>query len=241
LNNVKTTRTVDEHVQHVRTIFDDITPSYDLLNRIMSARRDVRWRRRLAGRIDSDAGRIIDIAAGTGDQAIEVLRHVPHAGLFCLDFVPRMLDIARMKALKSGLEDRIDFCIGDATGIPFADNSFDASVIAFGLRNIPDKARALKEMIRVVKPGGKVLCLEMSFPENLGFRGFFSWYLNRMIPFIGGLISRNRAAYRYLPNSIQGFLRPEQMTDLFRQAGLTEVRKLRLTSGIAHIHEGIVR
>jgi demethylmenaquinone methyltransferase/2-methoxy-6-polyprenyl-1,4-benzoquinol methylase len=108
------------------------------------------------------------------------------------------------------------------------------------MRNIPDRPGAIKEMARVVKPGGKVLILEMTFPKNLKMRQFFHWYLSNVIPILGTFIAGNRSAYRYLSDSIQNFIHPDQLTDLFRQAGLQEVREYPLTLGITYLHEGIV-
>jgi len=229
-----------QQIHRVKTIFNDVTHRYDLLNRIMSARQDVHWRRRLAKLLTDDTRVVLDIATGTGDLAIEILKHKPHSKVYGIDFVPRMLEYARVKTAGLSRNEKINFCIGDGTFLPFADDSFDAAVIAFGLRNIPDRSGALKEMVRVVRPGGKVLVLEMTFSGNLGLRPFFDWYLNRMIPFVGGLISGNPGAYRYLPDSIQDFLHPDELSDLFRQAGLNDVKAHPLTFGIAYIHEGVV-
>ncbi len=230
----------DQQIHRVKTIFNDITPRYDLLNRIMSARQDVHWRRRLVELLLDHTPKVLDIATGTGDLAIEILKQKPHSKVYGVDFVPRMIEYARVKTTGLSHNEKISFCLGDGMFLPFADNSFDAAVIAFGLRNIPDRSGALKEMVRVVRPGGKVLVLEMTFPGSLGLRPFFNWYLNRMIPFVGGLISRNPGAYRYLPDSIRDFLHPDELSDLFRQAGLTDVQVHPLTFGIAYVHEGVV-
>ena len=239
-SEIESKRSNHQQIHRVKTIFNDITPSYDLLNRLMSARQDVHWRRRLAKLLTGDIRVVLDIATGTGDLAIEILKTKPYSKVCGIDFVPRMIDFAQAKTAGLSRNEKINFCIGDGTFLPFADDSFDAAVISFGLRNIPDRSGALKEMVRVVRPGGKVLVLEMTFSGNLCLRPFFSWYLNRMIPFVGGLISRNPDAYRYLPDSIKDFLHPDELCDLFRQAGLNDVKAHPLTFGIAYIHEGIV-
>jgi len=235
-------------------MFDAITPRYDLLNRLMSARRDVTWRRRIAKFLPNETQRVIDVATGTGDLAIAICRERDTARVFGIDFVPRMLEFAAQKTKSSdiiqedvsphqsspNLNRRISLTLGDAMHLPFVDRGFDAATIAFGLRNIPDKLEVLREMARVVRSGGKVLVLEITFPRNLGMRRFFNWYLNRVIPIMGGLISGDRKAYRYLTDSIQDFLHPDELCDLFLQAGLIDVRSHPLTLGIAYIHEGTV-
>ena len=123
--------------------------------------------------------------------------------------------------------------------MPYADGFFDAVTIAFGLRNIPDRLAAISEMKRVVRPSGKIMVLEMTFPENIGMRWFFNWYLNHIIPVLGGLISKG-GAYRYLSDSIQDFLSPDEMNALFSEAGLTNIQAHQLTGGICYIHEGTV-
>jgi demethylmenaquinone methyltransferase/2-methoxy-6-polyprenyl-1,4-benzoquinol methylase len=233
-------RSDKEKIDAVRDIFSKITPNYDRMNRIMSARRDVSWRRFLVRRIPSDARKVLDIATGTGDVAIEIARRRPQIQVTGLDFVQEMLNLAIEKTEKDDLVDKIEYINGDAMAMPFEDSTFDASTIAFGMRNIPDRLGAIKEMARVVKPGGKVLILEMTFPKNLKMRQFFHWYLNKVIPVLGTFIAGNRSAYRYLSDSIQNFIHPDQLTDLFRQAGLQEVREYPLTMGITYLHEGTV-
>ena len=233
-------RSDKEKIDAVRDIFSKITPNYDRMNRIMSARRDKAWRRFLVRRIPSDARKVLDVATGTGDVAIEIARRRPEIQVTGLDFVQEMLDLAIEKTEEDGLVDKIEYLNGDAMAIPFEDSTFDVSTIAFGMRNLPDRPGAIKEMARVVKPGGKVLILEMTFPKNLKMRQFFYWYLNNVIPILGTFIAGNRSAYRYLSDSIQNFIHPDQLTDLFRQAGLQEVREYPLTLGITYLHEGIV-
>ncbi len=225
----------------VREMFQRITPHYDLLNRILSARRDVYWRRRAVGLFPERLERALDVAAGTGDLAVEIARLRLSCTVDCVDFAPRMLSIARRKAVLSRTEARLNYIVGDAMQLPFDDAVFDVAAIAFGLRNIPDRLGAIKEMVRVVSSGGKVLVLEMTFPENIRLKRFFKWYLKRVIPFIGGVISSERRAYRYLSDSIKGFLHPDEMNDLFKEAGLVEIQEHPLTFGICYIHEGVVK
>lgn len=232
--------TEQERITAVKRIFNTITPHYDLLNRIMSSRRDVGWRRFAVKRIPKAAKKVLDVATGTGDLALDLADQRPDVEVTGVDFVEKMLRQAEAKTSKRALDGRIRFAVGDATRLPFADHEFDASMIAFGIRNIPDRLKALQEMVRVVKPGGKVLVLEMTFPRNLRLRAFFTWYLNHVIPVVGGLISGNSSAYRYLPDSIQDFLHPDQLADLFQNAGLRSVEEFPLTFGLTYLHEGLV-
>jgi demethylmenaquinone methyltransferase/2-methoxy-6-polyprenyl-1,4-benzoquinol methylase len=230
----------EERISAVKDIFSKITPSYDRMNRIMSGRRDVAWRRFLVKRIPHNARKVVDIATGTGDVALEIVHKRPQVKVAGLDFVQEMLDLASEKTDQAGVSDKIDYINGDAMSMPFEDSTFDASTIAFGMRNIPDRLGAIKEMVRVVRPGGKVLVLEMTFPKNLKMRKFFYWYLNNVIPALGKVIAGNHIAYNYLSESIQNFIHPDQMRDLFAQAGLQEIKEYPLTLGITYLHEGIV-
>jgi demethylmenaquinone methyltransferase/2-methoxy-6-polyprenyl-1,4-benzoquinol methylase len=229
-----------ERIVAVKQIFNTITPHYDLLNRIMSGRRDVAWRRFAVTRVPADAERVIDVATGTGDLAMDIAGQRDKAQVFGVDFVEKMMRQAQTKTSSANLSHRITYVAGDAMSLPFDDNEFDAATVAFGIRNMPDRLGALKEMVRVVKPGGKIICLEMTFPRNLGLRRFFTWYLNNVIPFLGGLISRNPRAYTYLPDSIQDFLHPEDLSDLFQKAHLKSVSAFPLTLGLTYLHEGFV-
>ena len=230
----------EDHIRNIRTIFSEISPRYDLLNRIMSLRRDVYWRRRCVELLPADVRRVLDVATGTGDLAMDIARLRPDVRVTGLDFVVEMLMEARRKTADKSFGERIDYLSGDAMRIPFKDNSFDAATIAFGLRNIPDRLGALIEMVRVVRPGGRILVLDMTFHRNLGMWCFFNLYLNGVIPILGGLISHNFKAYRYLPASIQEFLHPEELHRIFIEAGMTSVNTYPLTFGITYLHEGMV-
>jgi demethylmenaquinone methyltransferase/2-methoxy-6-polyprenyl-1,4-benzoquinol methylase len=211
------------------------------MNRILSFRQDVRWRKFAVSRIGTEAKLVLDVATGTGDLALEMVKKYPRLEVVGLDFVEKMLLRAREKALKISNYDRIQYLMGDALTLPFADNAFDSVIMGFGLRNIPQKLEALKEMARVVKLGGKVLILEMTYPKNLKFRKFFNWYFRNIIPLWGKIIAHNQNAYQYLTSSVQNFLHPEELTELFYKADLKNVRAFPMTGGIAYLHEGIVR
>lgn len=230
----------EEKIATVKDIFSEITPHYDKMNHIMSARRDIAWRKFAINRIPQGARQVIDIATGTGDLALDTVQRRPEIHVTGLDFVPAMLELARAKCRDKDLTDKIDFVEGDAVHLQYEDDSFDCSTIAFGMRNIPDRLGAIREMRRVVRPGGKVIVLEMTFPRSLKLRRFFNWYLNNVIPALGVMITRNRKAYDYLSESIHNFLHPDQLSGLFQEAGLQKVQAFPLTLGITYLHEGIV-
>ena len=230
----------EERIKIVKNIFSEITPHYDKMNHIMSGRRDIAWRKFAISRIPQGAREVIDIATGTGDLALDTVRKRPEIHVCGVDFVPAMLELANSKCREKKLAGKVDFSVGDAMHLEFEDNTFDCSTIAFGMRNIPDRLGAIKEMRRVVRPGGKVLVLEMTFPRNLKMRRFFNWYLNNVIPFMGIMITRNRKAYDYLSESIQDFLHPDQLSTLFEEAGLEKIQAFPLTFGITYLHEGVV-
>ena len=229
-----------ERIESVKLMFNTIVPKYDLMNRIMSGRLDIAWRRFAARRLTKDVGTILDVATGTGDLAIDFARRAGGARVCGIDFSRKMMELAVVKTARGGLSERIDYIEGDATAIPFGDDSFDAAGAAFGIRNVPDKIGMIGEMRRVVKPGGKVMILEMTFPKNLKLRAFFIWYFKNIIPRLGSLISGNGRAYKYLPESIRDFLHPDQLTKLFRDAGLVNIREFPLSGGLTYLHEGIV-
>jgi len=229
-----------ERIGAVKKIFSTITPKYDLLNHVLSGCQDIRWRRFTARRLPVNSKHIIDVATGTGDLALTVARKYPHLKIAGVDFVKEMMTIASEKTARAGLSGQIEYTVGDAMHLPFEDNTFDAAMVAFGFRNIPDRSGALEEMSRVVKSGGKILILEMTLPRRAMTGKFFAWYLKNVIPRIGKIISGNQAAYDYLSNSIEDFLKPDELTSYFETAGLRDVKAFPLTFGITYLHEGIV-
>ncbi|MFH0766271.1 MAG: bifunctional demethylmenaquinone methyltransferase/2-methoxy-6-polyprenyl-1,4-benzoquinol methylase UbiE [Calditrichota bacterium] len=228
----------DRRIKFVSRLFGRIAPHYDLLNHLLSGGQDYYWRRRVAGRIPQHAEYILDAACGTGDLALLIHKKIPRAEIIALDFTSEMVAAARNKT-KHNTTGKLLLVPGDVLKLPFIDQVFDAVTIAFAMRNIPDRLLALQEMARVVKPGGKLLILEMTFPRSLRLRIFFYWYLNWVIPFLGGLISRDREAYKYLSASIQSFLSPEAMCELMRSAGLQSTKAFSLSGGICWLFEGI--
>jgi len=230
------------HAKLVKEIFRTISTRYDFLNHFLSLWQDVLWRRftikqaRLAGK-----KRLLDVATGTGDLALLAVRKNPGLQVIGLDFSPEMLALCDRKIHAQGLSDKVQLLQGDALALPFPDNSFAALTIGFGIRNIPDKLQALKEMQRVVMPGGRVLVLEMGLPASRIFCFFYSLYLKHLIPLIARLFSPNPEAYYYLADSIRHFPKPQDFQELLLQAGLKNIQTHALTFGITYLFMGVAR
>ena len=228
-----------ERIRAVKEIFSTVTRKYDFLNHLLSLRRDIAWRRFAVRRMRFfSTYRFLDVATGTADLVIETVERHPMLQATGLDFVKTMVNAGRRKAESRGLSERIRFLRGDALALPFPDRSFDVAAMAFGIRNIPNKLLALQEMRRVVVPGGQVMVLEMTFPRNSLFRGFYRVYLHSILPCIAGAFSRNPAAYEYLADSIMNFPSPEAFARMMEEAGLVRVETHRLDLGITYLHIG---
>lgn len=226
-------------IRIVKEIFSTVTGKYDFLNRLLSLRRDVAWRKFAAKKMRFfQTHRYLDVACGTGDLSIAAAGMHPDIAVTGLDFVPEMVAAAKDKIQQRNLGGRIQILHGDALSLPFADNSFDVAGIAFGIRNIPDRARALSEMLRVVVPGGQVMILEMTFVENRFFKWIYHAYLNFLLPAFAKIFSGNPAAYSYLADSIMNFSSPGQFAKILEEAGMVRVEKHSLTFGITWLHVG---
>ena len=230
------------HADSIRRLFDTIAPTYDFLNHLLSLRRDFYWRKMAVRELKGVGGWILDVATGTGDIAIRIIQHNGYQKkVFGLDFSEPMIKRARQKILRKGLRQSIDLSRGDAIELPFRENTFGASIIAFGLRNIPNKEQALFEMIRVIKKGGKVIILEFTFPRDKLMRILYPLYFKKFLPWLGGMISGDKGAYAYLPESVTQFPHAEDYEEMLKRSGLEEIRSQRLTFGIASIISGIKR
>jgi len=230
------------HADSIRRLFDTIAPTYDFLNHLLSLRRDFYWRKMAVRELKGVGGWILDVATGTGDIAIKIVQHNgSQKKVFGLDFSEAMIKRARQKILRKGLLQSIGLSRGDAIDLPFRENTFGASIIAFGLRNIPNKEQALFEMIRVIKKGGKVIVLEFTFPRDKLMRKLYPLYFKKFLPWLGGMISGDKGAYAYLPESVTQFPHAEDYEEMLRRSGLEEIRSRRLTLGIASIISGIKR
>ena len=221
---------------YVRQMFDRIAPRYDLMNRLMTGGRDAAWRRMVVREAGLPrGGRLLDLATGTGDIALEALRA---DGSLCAIGADFAIEMMRRGRGKPGAE-RIRWACADGLALPFPEGAFDAVTSGFVLRNVIDVKRALAEQLRVVKPGGRMVCLEISRPPRNWFTPFYRFYFHRIVPLIGQLVSGNRSAYTYLPESADEFLASEELADLMRRAGWRDVRYRRLMLGTVAIHIGV--
>ncbi|OQW97545.1 MAG: hypothetical protein BWK77_01495 [Verrucomicrobia bacterium A1] len=225
--------------REVWRMFDRIAARYDLANRVLSAGCDLAWRRRMARLLPGgESLRLLDIATGTADQILLLLELVPRIRQATgIDLSEKMLAVGRAKALRHGLEARAVLKAGDALAIPEPDASFDVCTIAFGIRNVENVPVALREMRRVLRPGGRALVLEFSRPAAW-FRPLYSFYLLRILPVLGGWLAGEAQAYRYLGTTVKTFASGEDFCDLMRAAGLVDVRAVPLRLGIATIYRG---
>lgn len=224
----------------IQSMFDRIVGRYDVMNRLMTGGRDLSWRRAAArAAIGAGAERVLDLATGTGDLALELARQgVPT--VVGIDFSAEMLHVASAKVRDAHVP-AIRLGRGDAMRLPFTTDTFDALTVSFGLRNMPDYGDAIVEMARVVKPGGRVVILEMSPMRRPILNKAFGLYFEQIVPLVGGLLSGDLDAYRYLPSSVEAFPPPERLAQLMRDAGLRNVRFERFALGTVALHIGIKR
>jgi demethylmenaquinone methyltransferase/2-methoxy-6-polyprenyl-1,4-benzoquinol methylase len=222
---------------YVKAMFENIAGRYDLLNRLLSAGNDQRWRREATHvALSGGATRVLDVATGTADLAIMIKREAPHVQVTGIDFAEPMLQLGRQKARVQGLDIVLEQ--GDGLNLPYADASFDTVMIAYGLRNFADYRRGLQEFHRVLRPGGRVVILEFPPPPEGPFGQLFRLYFLRVLPFIGGLVSGKRSAYGYLPQSVLEFPQPALLARMMQEAGFTRVKYRLQTFGISALHVG---
>jgi demethylmenaquinone methyltransferase / 2-methoxy-6-polyprenyl-1,4-benzoquinol methylase len=228
-----------ERIVVVKEIFSTITGKYDFLNHFLSLGRDIAWRRfALAKMYFFLTHKFLDVACGTGELSIGAVLRYPFIRVTGVDFVSEMVQTGKNKIALRGLADKITLMQADALKLPFPDNSFDVTGIAFGIRNIPDRIGALKEMLRVTVPGGQVMVLEMTFIQNRLFKLFYYIYLNYLLPAMTKMFSSHTEAYYYLADSIMNFPAPAAFARLMENAGMTDVQKYPLTFGITYLHVG---
>lgn len=222
-------------------MFDAIAARYDLLNRVLSLGIDQRWRKATARALALKEGaRVLDLATGTGDLAVMVAKLAPSSHVTGLDPSPRMLEVGSRKISRLGLSERIEMVEGDAESLPFEANAFDGVCIAFGIRNVPDRSKALREMARVTRPGGRIAILELSEPE----RGFMAplarFHVHTVVPTLGAWIS-GAHEYRYLQRSIAAFPPARVFASLMEESGIELVSVTPLTFGVCHLYVGTPR
>lgn len=233
-------KTRSEKEAYVRDLFATIAPRYDLLNGVLSLNRHKKWRREAVRDSRITVGQeALDVCTGTGDLAFELAKRAGKTGRVAgIDFAPPMVEIAKSKADKKGLS-KVSFMVADACSLPFADNSFDCATIAFGLRNVADVNAALSEMRRVVRPGGRVVCLEINRVTSPVFSVLWRLYFYGLSPHLARLFKGNRDAYNYLPDSVKSWYSREELAAEFEKAGLAHVLWRDMTLGTVCLHTGI--
>ncbi|GIV57373.1 MAG: bifunctional demethylmenaquinone methyltransferase/2-methoxy-6-polyprenyl-1,4-benzoquinol methylase UbiE [Bacteroidetes bacterium] len=222
----------------VQAMFDAIAPRYDLLNRILSFGIDRRWRRQAIEMLrEHQPRRILDVATGTADLAIEALTLEPEK-VVGVDISEEMLRVGREKIERLGLTDRITLRRGDAERLPFSDAQFDAVLVAFGVRNFENLEQGLRQIARVLRPGGVLVVLEFSHPRRFPVKQLYEFYARHILPRIGSSVSKDEGAYRYLPESIAAFPDGPRFLDIMQQVGFSDLRWKPLTFGIASLYRG---
>lgn len=220
-------------------MFDRIAVRYDALNRLISLGMDKGWRARAVRELSlTGSERVLDMCTGTGDFAIEAATSAAgRAGsVIGIDFAAEMLRVARTKLQRANLHRTILLVRGDATSIPLPGNSMDAAMVGFGIRNVVDRERAIREFSRVLRPGGRLAILEPGAPKIPGVQTLHLWYLRYLLPFMGRMFSKHGEAYAYLPASVEQFPPPEVFAALLSQNGFTAVRAVPLTFGIVYLY-----
>ncbi len=229
----------ERKARQVEEMFDSIAPAYDFMNRAMTLGID-RWWRRVAVKMvkRSNPRRILDVATGTGDFAIGLYDKIHPKQVVGIDLSQGMLDVARRKVEKRGLQDAITLQQGDCLAMPFKDGEFDAVTVAFGVRNFEHLLQGYQQMHRVLAPGGMLCVVELSTPRNRVTRWFYDLYTLHIIPWFGALKSHDKSAYRYLPQSIAAVPQGEDMLAIMREAGFNECKVKRMTFGTCSIYTG---
>jgi demethylmenaquinone methyltransferase/2-methoxy-6-polyprenyl-1,4-benzoquinol methylase len=225
--------------EKVKTMFNDIAPKYDLLNHVLSMGIDKLWRKKVRKQLaEIKPERILDIATGTGDLAIELAKLNPKE-IIGADIAVDMLKVGEKKIQKKGLDKIIKLEQGDAENMKFETGYFDAVTVAFGVRNYENLLKGLKEMHRVLRPGGKVAILEFSKPSAFPVKNLYNFYFKNILPNIGKKVSKNDEAYTYLPESVQQFPEGRNFMKVMKEAGFTQISQERLTFGIATLYTGL--
>ena len=218
-------------------MFDAIAPRYDLLNHVLSAGMDRRWRVRAIEALALPPGtRVLDLCTGTGDLAIAATRLIAPVSVVGVDFSGEMLRLALAKLRDLGLAATVRLIRADAARLPLPDASCDAATIGFGIRNVAEPARALAELARVIRPGGRLAILEFGQPRIPGIRTIYSWYFRYLLPLVGRAVSKHSSAYSYLPASVGHFPPPAEFSRLIAATGFSQVEAVPLTFGIVYLY-----
>jgi demethylmenaquinone methyltransferase / 2-methoxy-6-polyprenyl-1,4-benzoquinol methylase len=224
--------------QQVAEMFNNISKKYDFLNHFLSLGIDILWRKQAIRLLKNDKPKhILDIATGTGDFAIEALSLKPEK-IIGVDISEGMLAVGREKMKKKGYDNIIDLQLGDSEKLLFDDNTFDSVIVSFGVRNFENLEKGISDMNRVLKPGGKTVILEFSKPTKFPFKQIYNFYFRAILPKIGKVISRDNAAYTYLPESVEAFPDGDKFLEVLKNAGFKNTRCKSLTFGVSSIYTG---
>ena len=229
---------MDNEKQHIGQLFDRIAGTYDGLNHVLSLNIDKRWRRR-AIRMLAPAEQVLDVAIGTADLTIEILRQGKAQHVTGIDLSHGMMAIGEQKVTKRGYAQQVRFDYGSAQQMPYANASFDTVTCAYGVRNFANMDEGLSEMFRVLRTGGELMVLEFSYPTNPVIRWGYDLYFTHILPFIGNLFSRDKGAYSYLNRSVKNFPYGEAFCQHLRKAGFTQIKATPLTFGISTIYTAV--
>ena len=222
--------------RQIRAMFNNIAPKYDFLNHFLSAGIDKVWRKRAIKLLEGvDSPRVLDIATGTGDLALQAMVLKPKK-VIGVDLSPEMIKVGKKKIKERGLGNIIRMVEGDSENLPLRDNYFDIAMVAFGVRNFENLEKGLKEINRVVKPGGLFMVLEFSNPTSFPFKNVYNFYSNRILPICGSIISHDNSAYTYLPESVAAFPQGEAFVEKLQGAGFKSLKVWKQTMGIATIY-----
>jgi demethylmenaquinone methyltransferase/2-methoxy-6-polyprenyl-1,4-benzoquinol methylase len=225
--------------EQVADMFNNISPKYDLLNRLLSIGIDILWRRAALSFLKKDKPqKILDIATGTADFALEALKQLQPKQIIGVDISAGMLEKGKEKIKQRQLDDKIQLQLGDSERLLFEDNTFDAVIVAFGVRNFENLERGLADMLRVLKPKGKVVILEFSKPKKAPIKQLYNFYFKNILPSIGKMVSKDARAYTYLPESVQAFPEGKDFTNILEKVGFKSVSCKTLSFGISSVYVG---
>ena len=240
MSEVKPYRPEGSKKEQVAAMFNAISPKYDALNRILSAGIDQSWRRKTLREIRATGAlNVLDVATGTADLALALAKGIPGSKVVGVDISSGMLEVGRSKVRAKDLEGRVRLDLGDGEQLPYEESSFDAVTVAFGVRNFENLEQGLRDMRRVLQPGGSLAVLEFSQPTAWPLRSLYLLYFKNILPRIGRMVSKDASAYTYLPNSVQAFPYGEAFAAKLREAGFKSVRVRPLTFGIASLYLAI--
>ena len=227
---------------HIALMFNDIAPTYDKLNHILSLNVDKSWRRKSVKRLKKAVAlkqnpKILDVACGTADSTVQIAKTIANADISGIDISEKMLEIGEKKVAKLRLTERIKFYKSPAENIDFQDDTFDATFVAFGVRNFSDRLKGLSEILRVLKPNGVLLVLELSEPQNVIIRWLYNLYFKNILPFIGKRVSGNADAYRYLQQTVEKFPMPKEFVNILESVGYQEVKHKAFSFGLCRLYQ----